>query len=277
MCKNLKPGCGYVMKEFLKCTVQRILREFGLEIQRLHSGKGSGDGSQADFLRQKPVLHEALVRLRRHRIQFATVLDIGASDGHWSVDFAKVFPSKFHLLVDANMIHMPKLKLACDENARWKYDLTAVGAKSGTLYFDGSDPLGGHLSEVPYNENYKPCPVQSIDELISKHQLQPPFLIKLDTHGVEIPILNGAAKALEKTPLLIVESYNFTFGEPAVPFWEFCQFMFDRGYRPIDVFDILYREIDLAFWQFDLVFAKSDLPLFKDWRFFVDKRRNPGE
>jgi FkbM family methyltransferase len=265
------------MKEFLQSTLQKLLREFGLEIRRLGSGKSSGEPHQPDFWRQKPVFHEAIVRLRRHQIPFTTVLDIGASDGHWSVGFADVFPDKFHLLVDANAIHLPKLRIACERHARWKYDLIAVGAKVGTLYFDGSDPLGGHLSEVPYNENYRPCPVQSIDELVSKHQLQPPFLIKLDTHGVEIPILNGAARALQETAILIVESYNFTFGAPAVPFWEFCRFMLERGYRPIDVFDVLYREVDLAFWQFDLIFAKSDLPLFKDWRFFVDKRRNPGE
>ena len=263
------------MKQFLKSTAQRILREFGLEIRRVHLGAGSRDVSQADFRRQRPVLHEALLRLRQHPIQFATVLDIGASDGHWSVEFGKVFPGKFHLLVDANVVHVPKLKLACERNTRWKFDLTAVGAKAGTLYFDGSDPLGGHLSEVPYNENYKPCPVQSIDELVSKHQLQPPFLIKLDTHGAEIPILSGARKTLEQTSILIVESYNFTFGEPAVPFWEFCRFMVELGYRPIDVFDILYREVDLVFWQFDFMFARSDLPLFNDWRFFIDKRPNP--
>jgi FkbM family methyltransferase len=260
------------MKEFLKLVLQRVLREFGLEIHRIQSGKSAGDFVRPDFWRQKPILHEALFRLRRHQIQFASVLDIGASDGHWSVSFADVFPDKFHLLVDANAIHLPKLKIVCERHARWKYDLTAVGAESGTLYFDGSDPLGGHLSEVPYNENYRPSPVQSIDELVGKHQLQPPFLIKLDTHGVEIPILNGAVRTLKETSLLIVESYNFTFGEPAVPFWEFCRFMLDLGYRPIDVFDVLYREVDHAFWQFDLLFAKSDLPLFKDWRFFVDKR-----
>jgi len=259
------------MKEFLKSAVQKVLGRFGLEIQQLPTRSPSALG-QADFRLQKPLLQQALVRLRRHRIEFATVLDVGASDGHWSAGFARIFPDKFHLLVDANEIHLPKLRHACERNEHWKYEVTAVGAASGTLYFDGSDPLGGHLSEIPYNENYKPCPVQSVDDLVRKHRLQAPFLIKLDTHGVEIPILNGACQTLQETSLLIVECYNFTFGEPAVPFWEFCRLVAERGYRPIDVFDVLYREVDQAFWQFDLMFAKSDLPLFKDWRFFLDKR-----
>jgi len=44
-----------------------------------------------------------------------------------------------------------------------------------------------------------------------------PYLIKLDTHGVEIPILNGSAQTLKDTNVLVVEVYNFDFGPPAVP------------------------------------------------------------
>jgi FkbM family methyltransferase len=35
------------------------------------------------------------------------------------------------------------------------------------------------------------------------------LLIKLDTHGYEIPIFEGALKALKKTEVLIVEVYGF--------------------------------------------------------------------
>ena len=79
---------------------------------------------------------------------------------------------------------------------------------------------------------------------------------------MEIPILQGAQHTLELTNLLVIEAYNFTFGGPAVPFWELCQQMFQLGFRPLDVFDILYREVDHAFWQFDILFARADLPLF---------------
>jgi len=50
-------------------------------------------------------------------------------------------------------------------------DSAAVGEKKGTLYFDDSDPLGGHLSASPYNQNYKPCPVSSVDDLIQETNL----------------------------------------------------------------------------------------------------------
>jgi hypothetical protein len=137
---------------------------------------------------------------------------------------------------------------------------------------DASDPLGGHLSEKPWNENYRPCPVTTIDQLLEKHPLPGPFMIKLDTHGVEIPILSGASKTLKETSAIVIEAYNFTFGAPAVPFWDLCRYMLELGFRPLDVFDLLYREIDNAFWQFDLLFVRSDLALFQDPRYFIAGR-----
>jgi hypothetical protein len=97
-------------------------------------------------------------------------------------------------------------------------------------------------------------------------------MIKLDTHGVEIPILTGAMATLKQTNVLVIEAYNFTFGQPAVPFWELCRYMLKLGFRPLDVFDLLYREVDNAFWQFDLLFVRGDLPLFQDTRYFIAGR-----
>jgi hypothetical protein len=153
------------------------------------------------------------------------------------------------------------------EHPDWDFVLTAVGAAKGELYFDASDPLGRHLSETPHNENYRPCPVNTIDDLLQEHRLPGPFMIKLDTHGVEIPILKGAANTLKETGVIVIEAYNFSFGEPAVPFWELCRYMSELGFRPLDVFDLLYREVDNAFWQFDLLFVRSDLPLFRNIRY----------
>jgi hypothetical protein len=45
--------------------------------------------------------------------------------------------------------------------------------------------------------------------------------------------------------------------------------MLDLGFRPLDIFDRHYREVDNAFWQFDLLFARNDLPLFQDIRYYA--------
>ena len=229
-------------------------------------------GVQINGQSQKTTLDHALRRLAGHQIPIATLIDVGASNGSWSQAFARYFPGRHHLLIDANEVHLPALTKICQENLNWSYALTPVGSKKEDVYFNDSDPLGGHLSKHPYGPNYRPRTSTTIDDLLEEQSVPGPFMIKLDTHGVEIPILEGSAKALKQTNVLVIEAYNFTFGEPAVPFWELCRHLFELGFRPLDVFDVLYREVDNAFWQFDLLFVRADLPLFKDPRYFIGGR-----
>jgi FkbM family methyltransferase len=247
-------------KASLMSRIRGICRRFGCDVRSTRSND------------EDPTLDSALRRLQKHNIPFNSFIDVGASDGIWSRALADYFPGKRHILLDANKTHLPALAKVCQEYQNWSFRFAAVGGKSGTLYFDDSDPLGGHLSETPLTENYRPCPVATIDDIVAEQKLSGPYMIKLDTHGVEIPILQGAQHTLESTNLLVIEAYNFTFGGPAVPFWELCRQMFQLGFRPLDVFDILYREVDHAFWQFDILFARADIPLFSDPRYFIDKR-----
>jgi FkbM family methyltransferase len=219
----------------------------------------------------EPLLDDALGRLQKHQIEIATLIDVGASDGIWSKAFAHYFPGRQHLLVDANEVHRPKLIDVCSRYSNWRFELTAVGPSNGTLYFDGSNPLVGHLAEIPLNENYRPCPVTTLDRLVEKEGLSGPFMIKLDTHGVELPILSGASETLKQTNALVIEAYNLTWGGSAVPFWDLCQHLLGLGFRPLDLFDVLYREVDSALWQMDLLFARSDLPLFQERRYSRQK------
>jgi FkbM family methyltransferase len=222
--------------------------------------------------KNEPLLADALRRLAKHNIEIASLIDVGAARGYWSSVFAQHFPDRHHLLVEANEAHLSELTQVCQENKHWQFALTAVGGTTGEGYFDGSDPLVGQLGTQAWNEKYRPCRVITLDDLLEKQPVPGPFVIKLDTHGVEVPILSGATKTLKQTNAIVIEAYNMTFGGEAVPFWDLCRYMLDLGFRPLDVFDLLYREVDNAFWQFDLLFVRSDLPLFQDTRFFVTGR-----
>ncbi len=97
------------------------------------------------------------------------------------------FPGRRHLLVETNQIHADALAEVCGAHPHWTYCMRAVGPKNATLFFDGSDPLGGHGSEVSHTPDYKPFPVSPLDRLLEENPLPPPFLVKLNVHGIEIP------------------------------------------------------------------------------------------
>lgn len=98
----------------------------------------------------------------------------------------------------------------------------------------------------------------TVDAEVARLSLAGPFLLKLDTHGFEIPIFEGAASTLDQTSLLIVEAYNFELRPGALRFHELCTYLGGRGFRPLDVVDVMRRPGDDVLWQFDLFFARND-------------------
>jgi hypothetical protein len=103
-----------------------------------------------------------------------------------------------------------------------------------------------------------------IDTIIEKYSLRPPYLIKLDTHGFEIPILEGASETLKQTNLLVIEAYNFRITENSLRFFELCRYMEEKGFLPVDISDMTRRKKDYSFWQMDISFIRKESPEFKD-------------
>ncbi len=102
----------------------------------------------------------------------------------------------------------------------------------------------------------------TIDIEIARRDMAPPFLIKLDTHGFEVPILDGAAETLSKAELLVIEGYNFKLRPGCLRFHELCDYLEQRGFRCFDLVDVLRRPSDGALWQFDLFFVRANRPEF---------------
>ena len=89
-----------------------------------------------------------------------------------------------------------------------------------------------------------------------------PYLLKFDTHGFELPILNGAARTLAETEVIVMECYNFRIGPHALTFDEMCRHLGERGFRCIDLVEPMHRPRDDSFWQMDLVFVRQTRPEF---------------
>jgi hypothetical protein len=95
-----------------------------------------------------------------------------------------------------------------------------------------------------------------------------PYLLKLDTHGYEVPVLIGASHVLTHTELLIIEAYNFTLGPGSLRFHELCAWLEARGFRCCDLADPMRRPHDGTLWQMDLAFAPATSALFASSGYF---------
>jgi FkbM family methyltransferase len=204
----------------------------------------------------------ALRALVRRQHGFNTVVDIGASNGQWSDLLMGHFPHCQYLLVEAQPVHAPALRSYCTRHPNAAFVLAAAGEEDGEVYFDATKPFGGQASYVPHSPADIRVPVVSIDRGLERRQLTSPFLLKFDTHGFEVPILKGAARALAATDVIIMECYNFRIGPECLTFYQMTDYLAERGFRCIDLVDVMHRPYDDSLWQMDLVFVRSDRPEF---------------
>lgn len=202
-------------------------------------------------------LEAALRRRTKAGWRFATIIDVGASNGCWSRRARRFFPDAAIFLVEAQSTHGPALARFKSGARNVDYAMAAAGDRDGEIYFDASDPFGGVASHAPF-PGCLTVPVRSIDSLVRERGLKPPFLLKLDTHGFEVPILEGARETLAQTGLIIVETYNFKVAAEALRFHEMCAWLEERGFRCIDLCEPMHRPKDGAFWQIDLFFAPAE-------------------
>jgi FkbM family methyltransferase len=235
------------MNEFLKQNIRKTINFLGYEIisqQRLTALCSHS-------------MEAAIARSKNRGIEIATVIDVGASDGSWSELCLKHYPDAFYLLIEAQQIHEPQLMQFIKKHPKSDYLISAAGNTEGDIYFDAESAVGGLASPTPFEKHCIKVPVTTIDQIIIKKQLKPPYLIKLDTHGYEVPILEGTKDTLTKTNLIIIETYNFKLTQDSFLFYEMCDYMEKRGFLPIDMVDLMQRKHDQSLWQMDLFFLPS--------------------
>jgi FkbM family methyltransferase len=147
---------------------------------------------------------------------------------------------------------------------RFELAIAAASDTVGEVYFDDSDPFSGLASHQAFEQATYKVPAVTIDSICQQEQLAPPYLIKLDTHGFEVPIFEGAKESLKQTSLIVVEVYNFNLTSDSLRFPQLCQYLEDQGFQCIDMCDPMFREKDGSLWQFDLFFIPKKHPVFLD-------------
>lgn len=185
------------------------------------------------------------------------IIDVGASNGSWSKVARDAWPSASFLLIEALRDHEEALQAS-----GFPYVLAAAGDAVGQINFFAPEPFGGAASHTAITDHDITVPMTTIDIEVARTKLPAPYLIKLDTHGFEREILAGAVETLQQSALLVIEAYNFELRDGAMRFHDLITLLDGQGFRPVDLIDPMHRPADGVLWQMDLVFARSDDPLF---------------
>jgi FkbM family methyltransferase len=227
--------------------------------------------SKIGITRDKLSLHTALRRCIGRGQDVRTIIDVGASDGRWSMVARKFFPHARCLLIEAQEDHRKSLENIKMRMNGFEYIIAAAGDRNGTIFFDAGDLFGGLASSIPVGTHCISVPMVTVDEEVSRLNLSPPYLLKLDTHGFELPILEGAKNTLASASLVVIETYNFRLTDSSLKFHEMCTFMEGKGFSCIDLVEPMHRPGDQAFWQVDLLFIPSDNAVFSSNSYLPQK------
>jgi len=213
----------------------------------------------------------ALRRLSAQGFTFSTILDVGASDGKWTKDVLTIFPEAQYLLFEPLAERSRELELLRESFSNVDFVLAAVGSAPGEVELFVTEDLDGSRALLDHETNAanRKVPLVTIDHAIGARKLPPAYLLKLDVHGYELPILSGAAATLHQTRIVIIEAYNFHITAASPTFVELVLHMDKLGFYCIDIADPLRMSNEGFEWQVDLFFARKNDPAFagKNLRF----------
>ena len=246
----------------IRSALNEVLGPVGFTLARRHE--------LASAMEDRWTMSAALRRVAALGVQPASIIDLGAAVGEWSQLAHSVFPHANYVLVEPLRERAAALAAFCNRYPRMRHVAAAAGASQGQVMFDVSSDLNGSgIYGGASNNATRVVPTVTVDAIVHSHGLLPPFLLKFDTHGYELPILAGATETLAHTALIVMEVYNFSISPTAAPFWEICTKLAALGFRPGDICDLTARPRDNLFWQADIFFLPVNHPNFGDSRYAI--------
>ena len=193
-----------------------------------------------------------------------TVFDVGVGRG--TEELYRAFPKARMLLIEPLTEYREAL-----ERISGNYDCRiidkAVGSRCGPaeIAVDRGDPhkssFGRRTLPVASGRPLTARAVEmtTLDQILRENpDLEPPFLLKIDTEGHELEVVEGAEELLQRTEVVIAEVSVAERFEGGYRFEEFVAAMGARGFRVFDFLRVRYVKGAPGTRFADVVFRKAE-------------------
>ncbi|HEY5411626.1 MAG TPA: FkbM family methyltransferase [Caulobacteraceae bacterium] len=232
------------------------MRLLGLRLGGARRPEPGPEASRTEFS-----LRQSLERLRDNGFRPQTIFDIGVATG--TTGLYKVFPGARYMLVDPLEESEPFMKSICARVPLARYVVAAAMDQPGETSIAVHPGLSGSGALLKGDFPHRPVKAVTLDQLIEEHQLEGPFLVKVDVQGSELQVLDGLQAHLDQAEVIVLEASLWAdrkkWGAPT--FADIIQYMARRRFVLYDLASIGYRQRDRAIAEMDLVFVRFDHPI----------------
>lgn len=211
--------------------------------------------------------------LKNLNFNISTVIDVGIAFG--TPAFYKTLPHAKFYLVEPVPHCLPVLK-KLEKKIGATYFNVAAGSRDGEIdFFLHPDTSGSSTLRQWEGESFDgetiTVPIKRLDSLIPE-SIARPSLLKIDTQGNEIDVLEGAKGILDKIDIIIIETSFHEFRKGAPEIHEIIATMIKYGFRCYEILEGHYRSLDNALAQVDIAFVRSNSELRASKCFFNEEQ-----
>ncbi len=249
---------------FLVKVIKKFFNLLGLQVQRYSGERSSMVG--------------ALQQIKDLGFIPATVIDVGAAVGTFTVQCCSIFPDSRYLLVEPLEENRNSLDLVTKRICNGEYIQAVADARVGQRIFNVHPDFVGsslYLEKEPGLDGVpRSIPAVTLDYICNDRKATGPYLIKIDVQGAELDALSGAKEILDKTEYIILEVSLFQFAKGGPQLYDVVTFMESYGFVVYDMFGYHYRPLDGAMAQIDIAFVKENSRFRRDHIYANPKQRD---
>jgi FkbM family methyltransferase len=207
------------------------------------------------------------LRIRSCGVHPKCIFDVGANEGNFAIAAREVFPKARLILYEPGNSAFARLQKALGEMSRIELYNKALGSELGeaNLRVTNADQssslleLGrAHLEAFPeiFEVKQETVSVTTFEREFQRIFPESPILLKIDTQGFEMQVLQGAGLSLGLVDWIVLEASSQPMYKGEVIFLEIAKWLEERGFQfigPIELnFDSTRRPC-----QFDALFTRA--------------------
>jgi FkbM family methyltransferase len=209
--------------------------------------------------------------LHIHQIQ--TVIDAGANIGQFGLSLRKVGFGGTILSFEPMRQARIKLEQVAAQHPPWKVFPAALGSRAEekrlqifkddtfssfhSISANGTRIFGSYVQA----QDEQVAKIETLDRLFignMKEDINGPVLLKTDTQGHDLEVLQGGVEFLKKTSVVLTEAAVEVIYEGAPAFTELFHFLKQKGFEASGFYPFSHRPETLAMIEFDAFFVRKN-------------------